>query len=214
MKINKFFIEEYLTAGKTKDNFIFENCPTKFLKLAKEKLSKDSNGVKSCCIVLTSEIESVIEKLLNNSLTDFQKQILSRDFITALIVKEVLKESSDKQKEYNLACQQIKAFLNNDYSKVVDFHSTSFMPYNVQGFMKEIGKIELNFFLENTTNKYLQQAINLFVSSREPYSVKIFTNNKNLPNYYDQCGNIIQCPHDFMRRNVNSYIENEDELTK
>ena len=74
---------------------------------------------------------------------------------------------------------------------------------------KELGKIELSFILEDAENKYFQQAVNLFISSREPYSVKIFTNNDRLVTYYDLNGNIIECPHDFMRRDVSEFIERE-----
>ena len=49
------------------------------------------------------------------------------------------------------------------------------MPYEVRRFQNKYGRIELNFFLEDTQSIILQQAINVFVSSREPYSVTIFT---------------------------------------
>ena len=61
--------------------------------------------------------------------------------------------------------------------------------------------------LEDVNNQYLQQAINLFLSAREPYSVKVFTNSERLATYYDLNGNIIQCPHDFMTRDVRPFVE-------
>lgn len=35
--------------------------------------------------------------------------------------------------------------------------------------------------------------------------------NDRLVSYYDQAGNIIESPHDFMRRDVNKFIESESE---
>ena len=71
-------------------------------------------------------------------------------------------------------------------------------------------KFELNIFLDNTQNIYLQQAINNFISSREPFSVKLFATQERLSTYCDQLGNFIQSPHDYMNMNVNKFIENVD----
>ena len=92
----------------------------------------------------------------------------------------------------------------------------SFMPYEVRRFQNKYGRIELNFFLEDTQSIILQQAINVFVSSREPYSVTIFTTSDKQPTYYNLNGNIIECPHDFILINMKNFIkENVDnELIK
>lgn len=210
MKINEYFENEFLVAGNTYDNFIFENCPNEFLSIAKAKLKEVRGGVKSIVICISREQERCIEQTINNCQEDFQKKILARDIITALIVRELLQYKSEKQENINFLNLQISAFMHNDFEKVKEFHALSFMPHDVKKLHGKLGGIELSFILQDTQNKILQQAINIFVSSREPYSVKIFTNSEKLPTYYDVNGNLIECPHDFMRRDVNDFIEIED----
>lgn len=214
MKINEFFEKEYLVAGNTYDNFIFENCPNEFLKLAKQKIIKSNGEVKPCVVYLNKEQEELLEKILNNFSEEYHKKVLARDFITAMVMKELLKYKTQEHNSKEFVSQQITAFYQNNIEKVKGLHCKSFMPYDVNKIAKSLGKIELTFILEGTKNIYLQQAINVFVSSREPYSVKIITNNKNLATYYDLDGNIIECPHDFMRRDVNRFIEQSNFVEK
>lgn len=211
MKINEFFIKEYLTAGQTADNFIFENCPEEFLLLAKQKLIESANSVKPCCVTITKETETMVEKVLKSCEQEFQKKLLARDFITSLVMKEVLQDIIAEQDSYLQNQQVLFAFMLGDYESAKNMHGQSFMPHQVSQMSKKYGKIEVNFFLNNVSNIYIQQAINLFVSCREPYSVKIFTNLPHLCTYYDPQGNLIECPHDFMRRNVNNYILNPEQ---
>lgn len=207
MIINEFFVEQYLTPGKTYDNFMFEDCPDEFLSLAKIKLSEPCGGVRSCVVCLDRKQESRVEGTLNQVEQELQKKVLARDFITALIFKELLNYLEQEKESIEFIEVQVNAFLNSDCEAVKQMHASSFMPHDVKRMAKELGKIELNFILDDTKNIYLQQAINLFISSREPYSVKIFTNNEKLATYYDLNGNIIECPHDFMRRDVGQFIE-------
>ena len=97
-----------------------------------------------------------------------------------------------------------------DIEKVKKYHSVAPMPFDITNFSREIQKIELNFILNNTQNVYIQEAINNFISSREPYSVKIFSSH-SLPSYRDQTKNLIECPHDYMSRNISDFIEYQSE---
>lgn len=209
MKINEYFENIYLTAGKTTDNFIFENCPNEFLMLAQQKLTESANNVKPCCVTLTKETETTVEAVLNCCEQEFQKKLLARDFITSLVMEKVLQDIGQEREFYSQNQQVLQAFMLRDYEMAKSLHVQSFMPHQVAQTSKKYGKIELDFFLNNTSNIYIQQAINLFVSCREPYTVKILTNNKRLPTYYDLNGMLIECPHDFMRRDVNQFIDNE-----
>jgi hypothetical protein len=125
---------------------------------------------------------------------------------------EVVKDIPEKGMHFSILKEQIKAFYNNEFWKVKQFHATSFFPNDVAEYSKKFGKIELNFFLIETKNVELQRAINNFISSRTPYSIKIFTTNAKLSSYADQAGNLIQSPHDYMTRDVREYIENENSL--
>ena len=120
-------------------------------------------------------------------------------------------------------CSSLTGKINENFnfggnSMVIDFHGkiinkldreekvlTSFIDL---GTMKEYK--EQMPILKDTKNKYIQQAVNVFIASREPYSVKIFTNNDRLVTYYDLNGNLIESPHDFMRRAVDMFAEFEN----
>jgi len=209
MKINQMFIDEYLTAGKTYDNFIFENCPKEVFDFARSSLSKENNGVKSCCVYISREMEEKIEKTLENYNSDIRKKFLVRDFVCALVLKSVLEKEPNKQIQNKIINEQIKAFLDNDFDKVKSFRYSAVYPSDVKKHMGVNRDIELNFFLEETKNKTIQQVINLFISTREPYSVKIFTTNEALPSYVDLGEQRIESPHDYIRKNINHFIESD-----
>ena len=212
MIINEYFKEEYLTCGRTRDNFIFENCPIEFIKIAQELLNNDSVDIKACNVTITSEEEKLLEQTLNMCLNDLQKNALERDFITANVMLEVVKGIKGREEEKKMFADGLMALLTGDFQKSKKFHLDCPMQSEIGSIARETGKIELNLFLIDTKSPYLQRAINNLISSREPYSIKIFTNNERLPSYRDQAGNIIQCPHDFMTRNVNDFIEHEEEI--
>ena len=214
MKINEIFIRDYLTAGQTADNFIFENCPTKFLQEAEQLLKISANGVKSCVISIDTQAESSLNKVLEQCENSFQQKLLARDYVTALVIAQVLKTVPQEKESLIKNQQNIENLVSGDFNKAKSCHAECFMPHQVAKLAKQYGNIELNFFLQDISNVYLQQAVNLFVSSREPYSVKIFTNKATLCTYYDPMGNIIECPHDFMRRDVNKFIDIKTDLEK
>ncbi|MBQ9786005.1 MAG: hypothetical protein IJW25_00895, partial [Clostridia bacterium] len=163
---------------------------------------------KPCNIIITASNEEKVEKILKQCSSNLQKTILARDFVTALVMKEILKDIPSKQMQLKELYNLIQAFYNSEFNKVKQYHSSSYFPYHADRYFRKFGAFEVNFFLVNTKNVYIQKAINNFISSRTPYSVKIFTNTK-LQSYQDEAGNIIQCPHDYMTRNVNEYIINQ-----
>ena len=211
LQINETFKEDYLTCGRTRDNFIFENCPIEFMENAKDLLSKSCDEVKSCVVTIDRAMENGFLKTLNKCSNDLQEKSVARDLVASLIIRELLKGEKTEEFPEEELDKGIDALLCGNFGEVKEYHFKSPFPYDVARLMKKVGKIELNIFLENTQNVQLQQAVNIFISSREPYSVKIFTNNERLPSYYDQTGNLIQSPHDYMTRNVREFIEFEEE---
>lgn len=211
MKISEYFESEYLTAGRTYDNFVFENCPKEFLTVAKEKLSAKQNGVKPCNVIITRELEEKFEKAIENEINSLRRKIIARDFICALIAKEALTFERGYEFLLQEALNDINAIVNDNYEEYKKARLYSIIPSHIKEFQINNGKLELNFFLEGTKNLELQRAINIFVASREPFSVKIFTDNQRLPSYYEQNENFIESPHDYMRIDVNKFIEIDEE---
>ena len=211
IEINEYFKSSYLTCGVTRDNFIFENCPYEFIEIAKSLLSSPQNGVTPCVVEITKDIESQLNSTLSKCVDDFQKSIIARDFFVSIFMLALLKHSIVSNEVTSLK-NGISAILSGNIEKSKKYHLESPIPFDISLKAKKLGKIELNIFLVDTDNKFLQQAINNFISSREPYSIKIFS-TKNLPSYLDQLGNIIVNPHDYMARNVNDFIKiQEDEI--
>lgn len=206
--VEKNFKEQFLQCGRTYDNFIFENCPIEFLKLAEQSLAIGENGTYPCNIKVGKNEEKIIEKVFSNDINDYQKKILARYFITTLLVAELFK-NFDRQ-IYEELKQEIVEFKNNNFQQIKKNYLKSFMPFDIARISKKLViEIELNVFLCDMKNVELQQAINNFIASREPYSVKIFSTNERLASYYDQNGNLIQSPHDYMTRNVYDFISYE-----
>lgn len=209
MYIDNGFKSYYLTVGVTYDNFIFENCPLEFVNFAYECLNKDFNNVKSCCVTIDNETEKKFNVILDKCIDNSQKYIFARTFFMSLFIYELLKDKSIQIKNL-ISLEELKEgiyiMVNGDFDKAKEFYLKSPMPYDIKRIINKVGRIELNVFLVNTSNVYLQSAINLFVSSREPYSIKIFTNNKKLPSYIDANGFLIESPHDYMRVDVNKFV--------
>lgn len=203
--IDDYFGSEYLTSGCTKDNFIFENCPIELLNVAKTSLTRNCNGVQSCCVEFSSQELLDINDILDQLEGDYAKKLISRDFVCCKIMQSLLNQSKDMD-EYNRITDIINVFLLNNVDGIKSLHCECPMPYDITHKAKVMGNIELNFFMYGKTDKYTQQAINNFVSSREPYSIKIFL-SEQMSTVYDQLGNFIQSPHDYMTRDVNKYID-------
>lgn len=203
--IDDYFIKEYLTCGCTKDNFIFENCPIDILDEAKIRLAEDCNGVQSCCVEFGTDEVDCIKEILGQFDSDYAKKLIGRDFVCCKIMQSLSNIDTDKE-EYDCMTTILNSFLTKDIDIIRRFHSDCPMPYNITSRAKSIGDIELNIFVYGVFDKYTQQAINNFISSREPYSIKMFLIDK-MSSIYDQLGNFIQSPHDYMTRDVGKYIE-------
>lgn len=205
MIIDKNFEDSYLIVGNTYDNFLFENCPNEFISIAKEKLSINSNETKSVTLSLDNEVENSLQHSLNNFNNPLQKRIICRDLISSMFLRELLNYIDSKDYSVKDLEKLISIILDGNKEEIIDILPNSPIPYDIERLVRKIGKIELNIFLQDIDNPLLQQAINNYLSSRTPYSIKVFS-NKNLCTYYDQMGNVLQPPHDFLVRDINKYI--------
>ena len=204
MDINTNLADQYLKCGKTYDNYIIEGCNSDFINYSIDSLREDKSWCKSCCVVITDEDESRVEDTLSDCTEELHKKILARDYITVRIMQSVLAKR-DLLGKTSVVNEQINAFHNRVLYKVKDYHGC-FFPSDVAEERKNVGDFELNIFLVNSGNKLLQEAINLFISSREPYSVKLFTTRDRLSSYYDQVGNLIESPHDYTRLSSKMFL--------
>ena len=210
IKINDTFTSSYLTPGMTRDNFIFENCPIEFLEQAKVLLSRQDQQTISCVINLNKHTNKIIGTALELFDSDYHKKLVARDYVCSLIMKNLLTQTLPNKEVIDGLNVGLEAVENADKNAIMGYHSVAPMPYEITNFYRDIGPFELNFILEESQNVYVQQALNNFISSREPYSVKVFANG-TLSTYLDQNKTPIENPHDYMKRNVQDFIERQNE---
>lgn len=204
-----YLIKEYLTAGFARDNFVIEQCNDHLFEFVKNSICRNTE-VKTCVINLTKENELKLSKTLDCCNNDFQKKLLARDYFETLFMQELLKFSPDEI--VNMQLKNVSdSLLSGKFEIARGVHIDSPTPFDIQQKIKSIGKVELYIFLENIENKYLQQAVNNHIASRTNYTIKVFATNK-LATYYDQAGNLIQSPHDYIVPNFD--LLNNDDLEK
>lgn len=211
--INEYFKNTYLSCGKTHDNFLFNDCPELFINEAYKLLSASSTNTHSITIKITHNLEERLQKTLDQCTNPNHRKIISRDLFLSIFMSKLKNIQPHQTDNLSSLTKGIESILSGNFEEAKKYHFDAPMPYEITDTIKDIGKIELNIFLHNTNNKYLQQAINNLVSSREPYSIKIFNTSQELPTYTDQNGTFIESPHDYMSINVKNFINiNESDL--
>lgn len=211
--IDDYFKSEYLTCGKTRDNFIFTNCSREFVEYAKKSLvASENDEVRLCLLAISKQENDLLNKTLETCRENIHKISIARDFICSKILLELIKNDDKNYENFKELDAGVNAILKNDWQAIKQFHMLSPIPYDITTYARK-NKFELNIFIEKA-DKYLQQAINNFISAREPYSVKLFIKNDKLSTYYDQIGSIIQSPHDYMLRDLSKYSESSEESGK
>lgn len=206
MELNKTFIDGYLTAGETRDNFIFTNCDESVLEIAEQSLAQRKNGVKPCLVFFDEQDMTVSSEIIGKRSSDIQKKVVAREYVFQKVMIAILKHEPLCEARFKTLSQTHKKLRNGNMKALFSGLTT----LDIYDYIDAFGKIELDFFLKNFSDSHLQQAINNFVSSRMPISIKIFSNG-NLCSYFDQSGVFIEEPHDYMSVNVNDFVNNEPE---
>jgi len=211
MELNEYYKEAYLTCGNIRDDYVFTGCSLDFVNEAKRYLALDGENVKSCCVTFSRDDVDLVEKTLGECSDVLHKKILVRDYVTAKIMKEIFLKSPNSLSEVQTIDEQLDAFYKNDLSRAKDYHIHSYMPHDVAKQINNIGKFELNLFLLDVNSVVVQSSINNFISNRNPYKLRVFTTNETLSTYYDQSGNIIESPHDYMEIKSSKFLESVEE---
>lgn len=215
MGINQYFIENYLTSGVARDNMVFTNCSDKLLFLAISRLKEDNNNCLSAVISFTDYECSRFEDVLSSLSNKYQKDIVARDYIISRIM-EALLAKVDSRRLCDFSIGQIRSnqedLFSGDKNRLSNFVSNSPMPFDLEKLIKGIGRVELDFILENFKSRDLQKAINNYLSSRTSYCVRVFTGLDNLITYYDQMGNLIQSPHDYLNIDVRKFEQIDENI--
>ena len=207
MKLKEYFIKNYLTAGMTRDDYIFANCNNDLIDAAKQNLSNRANSVKPCIIQIDKSDSEYLNFLFSQCNNTEQKQIVAGEYILQKVLLAELEGENCLKGEFDKLVISHKQLKSGNMNRLFSGYNFN----DIETFMELVGKIELDFFLIDVKNKQLQQAINDYISSRTKYSVKIFS-NVELCSYYDQAGNIIQSPHDYLNINIRHFVEQDNQI--
>lgn len=212
IELDENFIEEYLTVGNLQFNTVLSSCPKGLLSAAKQALSRNNQFATSCVVEITRQQELMIEKTLDSYEETSDKKLIARDFICSLVMIELLKGDQNKVPQANLMKTGVDCICGKSPLNPKEYHKFAPLPCDISFKAMRLKKVELTFLLINTENKYIQQAINDFLSARDRHlKTKIFTTNEILPSCYDQMGNLVQSVHDYTLIKVgNDYFDDND----
>ena len=144
--IEPTFIDEYLTSGRTKDNFIFENCPLGLIVKAKELLGIENNNIVPCNVEFSAEESEKISAVLSDLDGDYAKKIISRDYVCSKILEQLLVKNDEIANAQKLR-KVISVILGQDIDEIKKYHSECPIPYEITKKAKEMKNIELNIFI-------------------------------------------------------------------
>lgn len=208
LEINEYFKNQYLTCGNTYDNFIFHNCSKELLDIAEQSLSQDTEGCIPVVLRFDRQIESRLSQTLDICADDFQRGVLARTYFFARFMRELLHKFNKTYRHHTVEGLDggIEKLLSGDFEGSKKFYLMAPFFDEIQSFVRKNGKIELDILLDDTSNIFLQRAINIELASRTPYSVKIFNTGERLISSYSESGQLVQDTHDYLSRNISDYV--------
>lgn len=206
--VNDYFKSQYLTTGNTYDHFVFHNCPTELLDFAEKSLSNPTNNCIPCVIRFTDSEERELAKTIDNCADNYQKTIIARTYYLTRFMKELSSSAGKEYKEFTLESlnEGLELLTSGDVDKAKKYYIKSPFMDQIDSFIRRLGKIELDILLDNTSNLYLQKAINNSLSSRTPYSIKVFNTGDRFVTSYTENGQLVEPTHDYLSRNIMDYI--------
>ena len=209
LEINEYFKSQYLTCGNTSDNLVFYDCPRELLDYAEHSLSQSSEQCMPCIIKITSQDEDRLAQTLNNCSSDYEKMILARTYYYTRFMRELVAKSNRGYKDFDLDSLDngIEMLVSGSVESAKKYYVQSPFIDQIEGFIKNLGKIELDIMLDNTRNVFLQKAINNSLSARSSYSVKIFNTKDRFVTPFTENGQLVEAIHDFSSRNVRDYVK-------
>ena len=213
LEINEYFKNQYLTCGNTYDNFVFHNCPKELLDVAEQTLSQGTERCTPIVLRFDKQIEGKLSQLLDACADDFQRGVFARTYFSASIMREMLRKFDTTFRHHTIEGIDggLEKLLSGDYEGSKKFYFMAPFFEEIQSFTRQNGRIELDLLLDDTSNVFLQRAINIGLASRTPYSIKVFNTGKGFVSNYTDNGQLVQDTHDYMSRNIGDYISFKDE---
>lgn len=208
IEINEYFKNQYLTCGNTYDNFVFHNCPKEVLDMAEQSLSQDMEMCTSIVLRFDKQIESRLEQTLDACVDDFQRGVLARTYFFARFMRELLHKTNKTYRHHTVDGLDggIEKLLGGDFEGSKKFYLIAPFFDEVESFISKNGKYELDILLDDTSNVFLQRAINFSLASRTSYSIKVFNTKDIFVSAYTDSGQLIEPAHDYLTRDFRDFI--------
>ena len=202
LQLTEYFEYNYLLPGHTRDNFVIYGCPKEVISLAEQSLSNETEEVKPCLIKITREIEEPLEKIFSFCKNEIQQKIIARSFLVAMCLNKLGDESQNELLNAILSGSEEVLNMSGEFPLPMDLY------HKIKVMERETGKkFEMNILLDGNKNILLQQVVNNYLTSREPYSIKVFTTADKLITNFDQCNNWAQAIHDYLSVRFKDYVK-------
>ena len=213
LEINEYFKNQYLTCGNTYDNFVFHNCPKELLNVAEQTLSEGTERCTPIVLRIDKQIEDRLSQTLDACSDDFQRGVFARTYFSASVMREMLNKFNTTFRHHTIPGidSGIEKLLGGDFEGSKRFYFMAPFFEEIQSFVRKNGRIELDLLLDDTSNVFLQRAINDSLASRTSFSIKVFNTGKGFVTSYTNNGQIVQNTHYYMTRNVEDYISCQEE---
>lgn len=215
IEINEYYKNQYLTCGNTYDNFVFCNFPRELVSCVEKSLSQNANECTSVVLRFDKQIEEGLSKTLDACADDFQRGVLARTYYIARFMRELLHKTNQTYRHHTVEGLDagIESLLCGDFEGSKKFYLQA--PYfsEIDNFIRKNGRFELDILLDDTSNVYLQRAINCSLASRTPYSIKVFNTRDRLISSYTENGQLVEATHDYLARDFGEFIVQKDETT-
>lgn len=174
-----------LTSECCRDRFMVFNLNDSDMEKIFNRLNSKIKKIVPITIKLTKYDEELISTMSDKFYYEKAKQIIASTYLTSKLIKDLQDKIPSIKEKYDYIYNVdniLENFKINDESFLINGDNFP-LPYNLN--LKSIDgyKFDINIFLYNITNNYLQVAVNEYISRQDPWSVKIFTRESNLSTY-------------------------------
>ena len=176
--MERFLIESFLSGLKWRENYIFCGVDKGSLGHIFKTIGKKANHDEFCNVFFDEKIQNNLETLLDKEDEKFRKGLLADFFVSSILIDNFLSQGKIKNDCHYLLehhKENIKILESGDYEKLIENINNFPRSYDVKDIIQKSNITEINIFLPNNRNKFLQQAINNIIYNDRTFFIRFFT---------------------------------------
>ena len=221
--LSDFVKNNYLTFSSIgSDHEIYFNTPAELMPEIKRTLTKQmKENTNLATITFTADESNQIESILidydnfdintpSRINPNYQKRVMASALIRCKLMLAILESKKDLQ-ETSMSSAELRQIIQGLTScsreERIQAYINAPSHYDIEDMIKRGQKTHLAIFEDNVNCSILQGAINDYIGSRTPYSIKLFTSSNNLSNSYDSNGNLISPVHDYRAIYLDRFLD-------